>query len=131
VSSPSPERDLARSLVRKAREDLDALVALHERGGIADTVLGFHAQQAVEKALKAVLVDAGWELRRTHDLRFLVQQATGLGLELPDATASAHWLTPWAVELRYDEFADEALDRDRALATATDAVGFGEHRIGR
>ena len=94
MSSPSPEADFGRSLVAKSREDLDALVALHERGGIADSVLGFHAQQAVEKALKGLLVSAGWELRHTHDLRFLVQQAESLNLQLPEATAEAHWLTP-------------------------------------
>lgn len=70
MSSPSPEFEFARSLARKAREDLDALVVLHERGGIADSVLGFHAQQSVEKALKAAIVVSGGELRRTHDLRF-------------------------------------------------------------
>ena len=126
MSSPSPEADFGRSLVAKSREDLDALVALHERDGIADSVLGFHAQQAVEKALKGLLVSAGWELRHTHDLRFLVQQAESLNLQLPEATAEAHWLTPWAVELRYDEFSTETLDRDRALATASEAVQLAE-----
>ncbi len=106
------------------------MAALHERGGIADAVLGFHAQQAVEKALKALLVNSGWELRRTHDLWFLLQQAAGLDIQLPDLAASAHWLTPWAVELRYDEFADEPLDRDHALATATEAVEFADRSIG-
>lgn len=52
MSSQSPSADLARSFARSARDDLDALVALHEIPGIADAVVGFHAQQAVEKALK-------------------------------------------------------------------------------
>ena len=84
----------------KSREDLDALVALHERGGIADSVLGFHAQQA-----------------------------ESLNLQIPEATAEAHWLTPWAVELRYDEFSTEPLDRDRALATASEAVRLAEGQV--
>lgn len=128
MSSPRPERDFARTLAGKACEDLDALEALHERGGIADAILGFHAQQAVEKALKALLVDRGWELRRTHDLQFLIEQAASLGLELPETLASAGWPTPWAAELRYDEFADEPLDRDQALAVATSAVGLARLR---
>jgi len=94
VSSPSPERDFARTLLGKAREDLDALGALHERGGIADAILGFHAQQAVEKALTPLLVDQGWELRRTHDIQFLLEQAATVGIELPEPVASASWLTP-------------------------------------
>lgn len=128
MSSPGPERDFARTLTAKAAEDLDALNALHERGGIADAVLGFHAQQAVEKALKALLVDHGWELRRTHDLQFLIEQAASLDIELPESLASASWLTPWAAELRYDEFADEPLDRDQAVAVATSAVQLARLR---
>lgn len=128
MSSPGPERDFARTLVGKASEDLDALNALHERGGIADAILGFHAQQAVEKALKALLVDHGWELRRTHDLQFLIEQAASLDIGLPEILASAGWLTPWAAELRYDEFADEPLDRDQALAVATSAVDLARLR---
>jgi hypothetical protein len=37
---------------RTAREDLDALVVLHERDGIADAVVGFHAQQALRRRSK-------------------------------------------------------------------------------
>jgi len=129
VSSLSPERDFARTLLGKAREDLDALGALHERGGIADAILGFHAQQAVEKALKALLVDQGWELRRTHDIQFLLEQAATVGIELPEPVASASWLTPWAAELRYDEFADDPLNRNDALAVAAHAVELAECRI--
>jgi len=36
-------------LARRSREDLDALVALRKLAGIADAVIGFHAQQAIEK----------------------------------------------------------------------------------
>ena len=32
----------------------------------------FHAQQAVEKAMKALLVDFGAAFPRTHDLKFLL-----------------------------------------------------------
>ena len=39
MSSPSPELEFARSLARKAREDLDAPMVLHERGGIELTDL--------------------------------------------------------------------------------------------
>jgi len=36
---------------------------------------GFHLQQAVEKYLKGYLLDKGWELRRTHDLEVLLNEA--------------------------------------------------------
>ena len=122
-------RPIARSLARRSREDLDALVALRELAGIADSVIGFHAQQAVEKALKAAIVNSGGELRRTHDLRFLVQQARGLTIVLPEEVAGAHWLTPWAVELRYGEYLEEPLDRVLAVQAATAAVTIAERLV--
>ncbi|HEU4973588.1 MAG TPA: HEPN domain-containing protein [Baekduia sp.] len=119
----------ARSLARRAREDLDALRVLHERGGIADAVVGFHAQQAVEKALKSAIVAAGGHLRRTHDLRFLIEQAEDLRIQLSAPLAEAAWLTPWAVELRYDEYLEEELDRDRAVRAVVAAVEMVERQI--
>ncbi len=52
-------------------------------------ILGFHGQQVVEKALKAMLVAGGWELRRTHDLQFLVEEAATIGIELPEPLFAA------------------------------------------
>jgi len=121
VSSPSPSADLARSLARRSREDLDAL---RELAGIADSLIGFHAQQAVEKALKAATVNTGGELHRTHDLRFLVQQARGLTIVLPEEVAGAHWLTPWAVEFALREYLEEPLDRVLAVRAATARYAF-------
>ena len=49
----------AASLLRLARRDLTALEALGGMARIADVICGFHAQQAVEKALKAWLAILG------------------------------------------------------------------------
>jgi hypothetical protein len=38
------------------------------------------------------------------------------------------WLTPWGVAFRYVTAAD-ALDTDRALETATAAIGLAEHML--
>lgn len=72
-----PERDPkaeARVLARKAG---DAAAAMRELAGnpeISDEIVGFHAQQAVEKWLKAVLGSQGVEFEYTHDLRRLIAQ---------------------------------------------------------
>jgi HEPN domain-containing protein len=53
-----PERDPkaeAEVLVRKAKDDANAMRLLAPDAGISDEIIGFHAQQAVEKWLKAVL----------------------------------------------------------------------------
>jgi HEPN domain-containing protein len=48
-------RDAASDLLALAREDLSSARALHAAEGISERSVGFHAQQAVEKALKTVL----------------------------------------------------------------------------
>jgi hypothetical protein len=46
---------------------------------ISDEIVGFHAQQAVEKWLKAVLGSRGVEFEYTHDLRRLLAEVTAPG----------------------------------------------------
>jgi HEPN domain-containing protein len=93
-------------------------------------VIGFHLQQAVEKAPKAVLTLRAIEIPRSHDLGYLVERLEGLEDELPQAVASSDWLTPWGVLFRYDDDPAVSLGRDRALEAATAAVGFAEQVVG-
>ncbi len=48
---------------------------------VDDAIFGFHAQQAVEKALKAWLNVLGHEHPFTHDLSHLLSELDGLGHE--------------------------------------------------
>lgn len=65
--------------------------------------LGFHAQQSVEKALKAVCTLRGIEVRRTHDLAALGQAILDAGDALPLSLDELRVLNPFAVEFRYDD----------------------------
>ena len=47
-----------------------AVQVLLDNESVSDDVIGFHAQQAVEKAMKSVLVVHGVAFRRAHDLSF-------------------------------------------------------------
>jgi HEPN domain-containing protein len=67
---------------------------------MSDDVVGFHAQQAVEKALKVALVMADIDFPRTHDLRELVDIGVDDGVAVPDSIHEARWLTPWAAIAR-------------------------------
>ena len=107
-------RDQAIGLLRKASHDLIAADATLATERALDVVC-FHAQQAVEKSLKAVLAlhDIGYPWR--HDLGEL------LGLVRPILPQIAPYeddilsLAPFAVGARYDaEF-------DPAVAEATEA----------
>ena len=75
------------------------------RLGLADTdvmrnQVAFHAQQAAEKSLKAVLVEHSLRFPKTHDLEALVEMVQLAGMSLP-AAVQIESLTPFAVETRY------------------------------
>ena len=65
---------LARRWLSKARTDLvlATVVLERDREGLEGWAAAFHAQQAAEKALKAVLVARGEDPPRIHNLRALV-----------------------------------------------------------
>lgn len=95
--------DQARALLARARDD--AYVVPHLRGE-ADAplwVVGFHAQQAVEKALKSVLSNRGIEYPRTHNLVMLVEMLRRAQIGLPPDADGLGWLVPFGVLLRYED----------------------------
>src|SRR6478672_1633793 len=69
VSLSTPEdSERAQLLARKASEDAKAAQLLADNDEIADEIVGFHAQQAVEKWLKAVIAARGLPEARIHDI---------------------------------------------------------------
>jgi HEPN domain-containing protein len=58
---PREGADLARVLLDRADDDVTLVRRVVEEEDIADAIVGFHAQQAVEKAIKAVLAAHGVE----------------------------------------------------------------------
>jgi HEPN domain-containing protein len=110
----------AEVLVRKAEDDANAMRLLAD-AEISDEIVGFHAQQAVEKWLKAVLGSRGIEFEYTHDLRRLIAEVTAVVGEFPFDNAQVVALTEHAVPLRYDEILDtEPIDRQSTLALVND-----------
>jgi len=72
---PSPEHIavVAREWILKAEEDLKAAAYLLKLGRECPTAaVGFHAQQCVEKYLKAVLASRSVEFPKTHDIEKLI-----------------------------------------------------------
>ena len=62
----------------------------------------FHAQQAVEKYLKAVLALAGRPIPRTHDLEDVYNECLAVAPTLVLDRMELSAMTPYAVQLRYD-----------------------------
>lgn len=122
-------RDHARVLLGKARDDATAVRKLAGDSEIADSVVGFPAQQAVEKALKAVLAAHERAYPWTHDVRHLIELLGDVGAPLPESLSEAPRLTPWAADFRYGETLDEALDRGGASALVASVVAWAESAV--
>lgn len=108
--------DVSEVLARKAEGDAKAVRAFAASPEISDDIVGFHAQQAVEKWLKSVIAGRGEDFEYTHDLHRLVMLATGGSGRLPVDVDAVITLTQYAVPLRYEDLLDaESLDREATL----------------
>ena len=105
VEPGSPE-----AWLRYARSDL-ALASADAPADVLPVALCFHAQQAAEKALKAVLVHVGTPITKTHNIRFLVDRLP-VEISVPDWVDRAAILTKYAVQLRYPEDVDEVTESE-------------------
>lgn len=74
-------RDVAEALLAKARGDEAGLRVLIDHDEVPDHVAGFLAQQAIEKAIKAVLAARETAYDRSHDLDYLCGLAEDAGLQ--------------------------------------------------
>ena len=110
MPAPDRRRALVRRWLSKARTDLTvALVVLEQGPGMDPWVCCFHAQQAAEKALKAVLVAQGAEPPFIHNLVAL-QALMPRDLELGTPVAELADLSAAARGTRYVTDADGAED---------------------
>ncbi len=109
----TPFIEEAKRLLRVAGRDYQAFTILpnHPEAELAPTC--FHAQQAVEKALKAVLTIKHIDFRRTHDLEELANLIAE-GTALPFTPREFRRLNPFAVEFRYDDESIALITRDEA-----------------
>ena len=85
--------------MRFARSDLAVARSVHDADVLMET-LCFHAQQAVEKSLKAVLLARSVAFPHTHNLRILMDLVSNVESLPPDVVASVG-LVGYAVEVRY------------------------------
>ena len=93
--------ELCRGLLLKARSDRVAMEASLAAGALDAAC--FHAQQMTEKCLKAFLIHRGVEFPFTHNLTKLVELCAGKDETFRSVLPVVAPLTPYAVELRYDD----------------------------
>jgi HEPN domain-containing protein len=93
----------ALGLLARARDDCYVICHLGADVDAPAWVLGFHAQQAVEKALKAVLSGSGLAYPRTHNLVMLSELLRTAAIGLPPDVDDFGRLVPYGVVLRYED----------------------------
>ncbi len=92
----------------------------------------FDAQQAAEKAIKAVLIHRDVSFPYVHDLAQLLSLVERSGETVPEAIWEADQLIPYAITLRYPGLG-EPIGREQyeeAVAIAEAVVRWAEERIG-
>ena len=123
--------DLARLMQTKAKQDLSALRGMMDKTIFAEEIFGFHAQQAVEKSLKAWLALIGVNFPLIHDLEELFALLKDQGQAVPDIFQSLVDLTDFSVQFRYDSYIDfeDELDRDEVIQKVQNFVDHVERLL--
>lgn len=108
----------ARAMLRMAQRDFAALMGMaHDTVAFADEIFGFHAQQAVEKSLKAWICLHGVEYPYTHQLVRLMTILVNIGEDM-EAFWALDQYSMFSVQARYEEgdvALDEPLDRGAVI----------------
>ena len=113
---PSSPKIWLCSSLSAAHKDWLALGGMRDETVFADEIFGFHAQQAIEKTLKAWLALSGVEYPRTHDISLLLST-----LSLQEQDMDSHYdlleFNPYAVQFRYEAFDEigEPLKRGQVI----------------
>jgi len=81
--TPKPATPEARALLNAAERDWKTVEILSQHAEAPLSSICFHAQQYVEKVMKAVLVSNSIIFRRTHDLQELAALLEQMGIAAP------------------------------------------------
>lgn len=127
----SASREHGLKLLERAKGDSHVSATLAADSGSPPWSVGLHAQQAVEKAIKAVLAHRAIQYPFTHDILLLVELLGANGIPAPPKSEDLVLLTPFAAAWRYDDPLQEsaAIDYDWVLGRAEETVAWAEALI--
>ena len=114
---------------RLANDDLAAFRALAALPHIRQALAFFHAQQSIEKSLKAVLFARGEEFRKTHDLYELADHLEKAGMSPPCRADELAAINPFVVEFRYGDEIVATIDRENVDAIATRMLAWADMAV--
>jgi len=91
--------DFIKQWLAKANEDLLVVEKLTEYEIIATSSVCFHCQQAVEKFLKAFLIANGIDIKKTHNIEYLLSECADIDNDFSDIDTKE--LSDFGVDVRY------------------------------
>ena len=118
-----------REWMNRARSNL--VRAKDRTPGVYLEDLCFDAQQAAEKAIKAVMIVRGIVFPYTHDLARLLTILESRTERIPDAIRRASQLTLFAAHMRYPSVEEPVSEQEytEAIEIAEAVVRWAEERI--
>lgn len=113
-------KEITKDWIKYAEDDISMSYAADSIGILSQVC--FHAQQAAEKYLKAILIENAIEFKLVHDLMYLLKQAN---IEYTsDIALYCDTLTQYAIIAKYPGFDVNKDILDEALLTMTKLVNF-------
>ena len=109
-------REIVKDWMRHARSDM-AIAKMLENDEIASEIIVFHAQQAVEKALKALLIQRQIEFPRTHIIGVLLALCKENGYLIEKDLEEAATLSRYGTASRYPGEIDSVNRTEAKLAS--------------
>lgn len=115
-----------------ARAEANLALARVQSQGVALEDLCYQAQQAAEKALKAVYISRQTSFAYIHNIDTLLLGLEAIGFEIPESVDVAGELTRYAVETRYPGGFEPLTrgDHARALELAEAVLAWAKVQCG-
>jgi uncharacterized protein len=137
VREPAPlgpdEPESVEGWIAHAEEDLLVINTLLRAEQVPWGAVCFHAQQAAEKCLKALLIERWIKPARTHDLLELLANVRGAAYDVPEIDADCAFLNGFSVEARYPHGAaiPSETQGQEAAAAVRRIVAWADVAMGR
>jgi HEPN domain-containing protein len=113
------------ALLWLAKADAEIVGARTLLAGAQLDLAAFHVQQALEKALKALLVAAAQDVRRSHDIDMLATLARAYWPDLLPSPFALAAISQWYVTTRYpdpDAVSPTIVEVDEALEAVASLI---------
>ena len=133
MKRPDRRRDIRwpQAWLEQAQSDLNLAKVARNLEDVLPEQAAFHAQQCVEKAIKAVLISRNTYFPPTHDIQALVDICQNAAIQFPDEASESADLTPYAVGGRYLELEEPLSESDleHGIELATKVLAWAKSMV--